>query len=186
MIGKAQLNYDIKDFKYIYLYAPWVGTVVVSNGPFPGATAQQAAFNDKTMTITVGEHTFQLYSEKQLLSKKPETAFVRVDRDFQLPSQLPVMGYGATLKQPYTWPGAKLVASTKSAPPIPDNLRPTALLPPCPAGQMRMPGPPVLPGEVRDDPCVPISVATKSNASAARTPTTPSKPVTPPAAPPQH
>jgi len=80
-----------------------------------------------------------------------------VDRNFQLPSKLPVMGYGSTLKQPYQWPGAKLLASTKTAPPIPENLRPTALLPPCPAGQMRVPGPPVLPGEVRDQPCVPIS-----------------------------
>jgi hypothetical protein len=134
-----------------------VGTVVVSNVNFPGATPQPAAFNDNTLTVTVGEHTFQLFSEKSLLNKKPETAFVLVDRNFQLPSKLPVMGYGSTIKQPYQWPGAKLLASTKIAPPIPENLRPTALLPPCPAGQMRVPGPPVLPGEVRDEPCVPIA-----------------------------
>jgi hypothetical protein len=174
MIGKAQLNYDIKDFRFIYLYAPWVGTVVVSNGPFPGAIAQKDAFNDKTLTITVEEHTFQVYSEKQLLSKKPEAAYVLVDRNFQLPTQTPVMGYGATLRQPYAWPGAKLVASTKTAPPIPEALRPTPLLPPCPAGQMRKPGPPVLPGEVRDDPCVPISTVAVAPAHKA-TPTPPVK-----------
>jgi len=157
MIGKAQLNYDIKDFRFIYLYAPWVGTVVVSNQTFAGATPQPGAFNDKTLTVTVADHTFQVFSEKSLLGRKPLPAFVLVDRNFQLPTNAAVMGYGATLKQPYAWPGARLVASTKIAPPIPENLRPTPLLPPCPAGQMRKPGPPVLPGEVRDDPCVPIS-----------------------------
>jgi hypothetical protein len=187
MIGKAQLNYDIKDFKYVYMYAPWVGTVVVSNTNFPGATPQPAAFNDKTLTVTVGEHNFQLFSEKMLLSKKPETAFVLVDRNFQMPSKLPVVGYGSTIKQPYMWPGAKLVASTKDAPPIPTNLRPTSLLPPCPAGQMRKPGPPVLPGEMRDDPCVPIASvkAGATTASAAPVGATPTSPAVVPPPPPQ-
>jgi hypothetical protein len=192
MIGKAALNYEIHDLKYIYFYAPWVGVVVVSNVPFPSSTPQPNAFNDKTLTVAVGEHTFQLYSDKQLLGKKPETAFVLVDRNFQLPTQMPVMGYGAMLKAPYAWPGAKLVASTKYAPPVPVELRPTLLLPPCPAGQMRMPGPPVLPGETRDDPCVPIGTAEKAmssgpaTAAPAKTTTAPAKPDAPAAPPPAN
>ena len=193
MIGKAALNYDIADLKYIYLYAPWAGMVVVSNASFPGATAQADAFNDKTLTVTVGEHTFQLYSDKSMLGRKPETAFVLVDRNFELPTRNPVMGYGATLKAPYVWPGAKLAMATRSAPPIPVNLRPTLLLPPCPAGQMRMPGPPVLPGETRDDPCVSMDVASRAappattpaptpapSATAAAQPETPSAAPAPP------
>ena len=184
MIGKAALNYEIHDLKYIYFYAPWVGVVVVSNVPFPSSTPQPNAFNDKTLTVAVGEHTFQLYSDRQLLDKKPQTAFVLVDRNFQLPTQMPVIGYGASVQAPYAWPGAKLVASTKNAPPVPAILRPTALLPPCPAGQMRMPGPPALPGETRDDPCVPIAVAEKAAGATAAAKEPPAKPVVPPPPPP--
>src|ERR1700723_452370 len=37
MTGKAALNYEIKDLKYIYFFVPGIGTTVVSNSPFPGA-----------------------------------------------------------------------------------------------------------------------------------------------------
>ncbi len=107
MIGKATLNYDIKDFKYIYLYAPWIGTVVVSNRPFPGSKEQAKAFDQHTLTVTVEDHQFQLYSEKILLGRKPEPGYVAVDREFKLESKFPAMGYGTTLQTPYNWPGAK-------------------------------------------------------------------------------
>ena len=160
MIGKAGLNYDIADLKYVYFFAPWVGTVVVSNVTFPGAKEQVKAFDGKTLTVTVDEHTFQLYSDKVLLGKgKPEPAYVAVNRDFLLPSKMPVMGFGATLRPPYSWPGAKVgKTATSFAPPIPESLRPVVLLPPCPAGQMRTAGPPVLPGEKTvAQPCVAIT-----------------------------
>jgi hypothetical protein len=160
MIGKAALNYDISDLKFMYLYAPWVGTVVVSNVMFPGAKEQQNGFNQNTLTVNVEDHTFQLYSEKMMLGKKPEPAFVLVDRDFKLPSQRPEFGYGATLKAPYTWPGAKKNPESKAfvkPPPVPVNLRPTQLLPPCPPGQMRATSRVALPGEdAPPPPCVPI------------------------------
>jgi len=159
MTGKAGLNYDIKDLKYIYLYAPWVGIIVVSNEPFPGAIEQKKAFDDKTLTVAVADHSFQLTSDKRMLSKKPASAFVLVDRDFALPTRFPVMGFGPIRRPPYAWPGAKqLVATTPSkAPPLPKNLRPTLLLSPCAAGQMRMAGPVVLPGQIaRAQPCVAI------------------------------
>ena len=156
MIGKAALNYEIPDLKYIYLYAPWVGTVVVSNSVFPGAKEQPKAFDQHTLTVTVDDHTFQIYSDKLLLGKKPESAYVAVNRDFKLPSKVPEMGYGTTIRAPYTWPGARAGELTK-APPVPASLRPTQLLSPCPAGQMRPASRKPLPGEIiQPQPCVPI------------------------------
>jgi hypothetical protein len=161
MIGKAALNYEIKDFRYIYMYAPWIGTVVVSNQQFPGSKEQRNAFDQHTLTVTVEDHQFQLFSEKLLLGKKPASAYVLVDRDFKLPTKNPVMGYGATLKAPYSWPGAKASAESKAyvkPPPLPVNLRPTLLLPPCPQGQMRQVAGTLLPGDDSPPPpCVLIS-----------------------------
>jgi hypothetical protein len=164
VIGKAELNYDIADLKYIYLYAPGIGITVVSNEPFPGAKEEPNAFDGQTLTVSVGEHTLQLYSEKRLLDKKPEPAYVLVDRDFNLPSRYPVVGYGELRKAPYSWPGAKAAKVTANAsvvaPPVPVNLRPVMLLAACPAGQMRQPAPRTLPGETAPpQPCVPISKA---------------------------
>jgi hypothetical protein len=160
LIGKAALNYDIKDLKYVYLYAPWIGTVVVSNVSFPGAKEQKNAFDRNTLTVTVEDHTFQVFSETPMLGKRPESAFVVVDRDFKLPTKAPVMGYGATLKAPYNWPGAKPSAESKAyvkPPPVPPSLRPTLLLPPCPPGQMRAVSGVTLPGDDAPPPeCVVI------------------------------
>src|SRR5277367_2691803 len=57
MTVKAALNYEIKDLKYVYVYVPGLGTIVVSNDPFPAAVEQKHAFDDKTLTVTVSEHT---------------------------------------------------------------------------------------------------------------------------------
>jgi hypothetical protein len=161
MIGKAELNYEIPDFHYIYMYAPGIGTLVVSKDPFPGAKEEKNAFNDKTLTVNVGDHHLQVASDTRILSKKPESAFVLVDRDFRLPSKYPVVGYGGTLKAPYVWPGGRpneeLKGEFVEPPPIPVNLQPVLLLSPCPAGQMRKAAPAVLPGQTApDQPCVPI------------------------------
>ena len=163
MPGRAAMNYDIADLKYIYLYVPWIGTTIVSNAPFPGATEQPNAFNDHSMTINVGDHKLEITSDNRMLGKVPTSAYVLVDRDFQLPIKRPVVGYGAILKAPYEWPGAKqtVVAAGKIPPPMPANLRPTLLLSPCPTGQMRPVGPRPLPGEpALVEPCIPIAQAT--------------------------
>jgi hypothetical protein len=179
MVGKAALNYDIADLKYIYLYAPGLGVTVVSNAIFPGAIEQKNAFDDKTLDVKVDDHTLELYSDGGILGKKPESAFVVVDREFKLPSRFPVMGYGTTAKPPYAWPGAKPnkeLAGPVPIPPLPQDLRPVLLLAPCPAGQMRMAGPPVLPGQTAPvQPCVPIAKggAPASPAQAAAAPATP-------------
>ncbi len=162
MTGKAALNYDIKDFKYVYFYVPWIGTTVVSNAPFPGSKEQKDAFADKTLTVTVEEHTLQLYSDVRLLDKKPLPAYVLVDRAYKLPTRFPVVGYGASARAPYAWPGSKddkaVAGTSASTPAIPVDMRPQLLLSPCPPGQMRTPGPKPLPGQVAAvQPCIAIS-----------------------------
>jgi len=157
--GKAALNYDIADFKYIYMYVPGIGIAVVSNLPFPGAKEQANAFDDKTLTVTVEGHKLELASEEHLLGKKPEVAYVRIDRGFSLPSRFPVVGYGPLRVAPYAWPGAKkavTAAGSMDAPPLPKDIQPVLALQPCPTGQMRMAAK-VLPGQkAADPPCVPI------------------------------
>jgi hypothetical protein len=137
---------------------------VVSNEPFPGAKEQAKAFNDKTLTVTVGEHTLELASETKLMkADKPESAYVLLDRDFKLPSRYPVMGYGTLRVAPYAWPGAKpevAQAGTLPAPPVPVSLRPALALKPCPAGFMRTAAK-TLPGQAPvEQPCVPIPKGT--------------------------
>jgi hypothetical protein len=160
MTGKAALNYEIKDLKYVYFYVPGIGTTVVSNDPFPGSVEQKNAFDDKTLTVTVGEHVLQLSSDNHLLGKTPQPAFVLVDKNFSVPAKFPVMGYGPIRVAPYAWPGSKNNVELKGAveaPPLPADLRPALLLQPCPQGQMRRAGPPALPGQIAAPPsCVPI------------------------------
>jgi hypothetical protein len=152
VIGKAALNYDIADLKYLYFYVPGEGVVVVSNTPFAGAREQKDAFSDTSLKVNADGHTLELASEKRLLGKKPESAFVLVDRDYMLPSKFPVVGYGTLRKPPYAWPGAKLSEALKGPvqpPPVPVDLRPTLAKQKCPAGQV--PGPANSKGET---PCV--------------------------------
>ena len=165
LTGKAALNYEIKDLKYIYFYVPGIGTTVVSKDPFPGAVEQKHAFDDKTLTVNVGEHVLQVTSDNRLLGKSAESAFVLVDKNFSIPTKFPVMGYGPIRVAPYSWPGSKTnnvdLKGVVDAPPLPVDLRPTLLLQPCPSGQMRMAAKPVLPGQAAPpNPCVPIASGT--------------------------
>jgi len=154
VVGKAALNYDIADLKYLYMYVPGLGVAVVSNVTFPGAKEQKNAFNGNTLTVTVMEHKLELASDNGFLGKKPESAFVRIDRESTLPSKFPVVGYGTLRVAPYAWPGAKpnaVLAGTLPPPPLPKNLQPALLVQPCPKGQTRavaktQPGETTLPG----------------------------------------
>jgi hypothetical protein len=176
LTGKAALNYEIKDLKYIYFYVPGIGTTVVSKDPFPGAVEQKHAFDDKTLTINVGEHVLQVTSDNRLLGKSAESAFVLVDKSFAVPTKFPVMGYGPIRVAPYAWPGSKINHDDQKgvveAPPLPVDLRPTLLMQPCPAGQMRMAAKPVLPGQTAPpNPCVPIVTGQTAATSANQRPT---------------
>jgi hypothetical protein len=156
--GKARLNYDIPDLKYVYIYAPGIGTAIVSRSSFPGAKEQAAAFNGQTLKVTVEGHSIEVWSEKRLLEKKPLSAWVAVDRTFMLPGKFPVFGYGALAVPPYGWPGSKLGTAyngTVQAPPLPRELTPTLLPTPCPSGMTLPPGPPPSPG-APPRACVPI------------------------------
>jgi hypothetical protein len=167
MTGKAALNYEIKDLKYIYMYVPGIGTTVVSNDPFPGAVEQKHAFDDKRLTVTVGDHVLQLSSDNRMLGKTPESAFVLVDKNFSVPTKFPVVGYGPIRVAPYAWPGSRDNQELKGAveaPPLPADLRPTLLLQPCPAGQMRPAGQP----GTAPRPCVPIAQAESTAANASQ------------------
>jgi len=167
VIGKAALNYEIPDLKYLYLYVPGMGVAVVSNAPFEGAKEQKDAFNGKSLIVTVGEHSLEVASDVALLGKKkkPASAFVRLDREFVLPSRYPVVGYGTLLARPYGWPGSKANAALTGPvqpPPLPVNLRPVQLLAPCPAGQMRKAATATLPGGAASEaPCEPITTGPK-------------------------
>ena len=149
LTGKAGLNYEISDLKYIYLYVPWIGMTIVSNAPFQGAIEEKEAFKENTLTVKADDHVLELYSEKKLLGKKPESAYVLVDRQFALQTKFPLMGYGDLRQTPYAFPGSKVEVAKKgaAAPPLPVSLRPGTVLPPCPAGQMRPAGAVVLAGQ---------------------------------------
>ena len=171
MTGKAALNYEIKDLQYFYIYASGIGTTVVSIHPFPGAVEQKHAFDDKTLTVTVNEHTLQLSSDKRILGKAPASAYVRVDKGFVVRTEFPVMGYGSLRVAPYAWPGSKENESLKGvveAPPLPVDLRPVPLLAPCPAGQMRIAAA-TMPGQAAAaHPCVPIAAAAGGASASAK------------------
>jgi len=165
MIGKAELNYTIPNFKFLYFYVPGVGVAVVSNAPFQGATVQKNAFKGNTLTVTVEDHVLQLGSDKPIVGKRAQgdPAFVHVDRGFTLPSKFPVVGYGQLDRAPYNWPGSKRnaqLAGIITPPPTPKNLLPVQLLSSCPPGQMRKPARTTLPGEMApEQPCVLITKA---------------------------
>jgi hypothetical protein len=134
--GKARMNYDIADLKYLYVWAPGVGTVVISDGWFEAGEIQLNAFAGNTLTVTANGHTIQVTSEKRMLSKKQTSAFVYVDPNYKVASNFPVMGYGSTDHQPYAWPGAKnvkIVAKNAALipPPLPKDLRPTLAVAGC-------------------------------------------------------
>ena len=182
--GKARLNYDIADLKYLYIYAPGIGTSIVSQNPFPGATEQPQGFNDQVLKITVDGHPIELSSEKRLVGKKPQSAWVMVDRGFVLPAKFPVFGYGTTIRPPYVWPGSKENIASNGplqAPPLPADVRPVLLLAPCPVGMMRVSGPSGRPGqEAVDQPCVSIYPHLKITPAIAPSTTASSSAVPPP------
>jgi hypothetical protein len=144
VVGKAALNYDIADLRYLYMYVPGIGVAVVSTTPFAGASEQKNAFNGASLVVNVEDHKLELASDNTLLSKKPESAYVKIDRAYSLPSSFPVFGYGTLRVAPYAWPGAKpnaLLADTVAPPPLPKSLQPALANPNCPAGQSRLPPP---------------------------------------------
>jgi hypothetical protein len=162
VVGKAALNYDIPDLKYIYLYVPGMGVAVVSTAPFAGAKEEKAAFNLNILSVSVGTHKLELASDNTFLGKKPESAYVKIDRSYTMDSMFPVVGYGTLRVAPYVWPGAKeqtILAGTVEPPPLLKGLQPKLLVLPCPKGQVRAIATRAQEGQpAPTSPCVPIPV----------------------------
>jgi hypothetical protein len=138
--GKARLNYDIADLKFIYVWVPGTGTIVASNQKFPFGIEQKGAFNGNSLTLEAKGHTVQISSEKGLLKdKKPASAWVYIDSIYKGRSMYPEMGYGNATAAPYAWPGAKETPVMKGGmiapPPLPAGMRAILAKPNClPAG----------------------------------------------------
>ena len=141
--GKATLNYDIPDLKYIYIWAPGIGLTVISHKPFAGSKEQKAAFTQNTLDVMVDDHKLEIYSDRPMFDKKkdkeiarvidkqPLPVWVLVDKDFELEASYPAMGYGIISKAPYAWPGSKPVPKRTRGvvipPPIPAAMRPVLI-----------------------------------------------------------
>jgi hypothetical protein len=127
LIAKADLNFQILDLQFLYIWVPGMGTAIVSNHPFSGSKMQLDALSGSIMTIKADDHQLQLAGDRDMLGgkkPKPLTLYVSVDRTYQHGSIYPEFGYGNTPKAPYNWPGTLADLSPNSkAPPLPDNLK---------------------------------------------------------------
>ncbi len=122
---KAALNYHIADMHYLYMYVPGSGTIVVSRSRFPGAQEQRNAFHGQGLSVEADGHLAELYSEGVLISKKPASAWVRLDRSYRMASGYPVFGYGESTAAPYTWPRTSQAPPEEGvayAPPLPRSM----------------------------------------------------------------
>jgi hypothetical protein len=173
IVGKLQLNYDIPELQYLYLYVPEIGVAVVSDRPFLGAQVQRNAFKGDTVSVYVDKHLLQVSSDKALLSGRPKAAYVSVNRSYTLPSTFPVFGFGSIRVAPYAWPASKVDSLAdkvaKQAPPILKQMKPKLACTadaPCEEDRdrsLREVAPPTTP-------VVPVEGATPVGAEAAVTP----------------
>lgn len=187
--GRAALNYDIPDFKFLYISTPGLGTAVISNAPFPGGKEQLEAFKDNSVIVKVDGHVLELASDGRIMGKKPQSAWVMLDKSYTYPSTYPTVGYGYDEHAPYLWPGSKPNVAVKgiatTAPPLPANLRPVVVAKPC---MPVKPGPgPAQPNPLGLPPCVappkPVTAAVPAVAAPVAAPAAPETAPAPVAAP---
>lgn len=144
--GKARLNYDISEMKFLYIFSPGIGTTIISNQNFPGAKEEKNALAGKTMTVSTSDgHVLQLSSDEPLMGseKKTMSMWVTTDAAYSPGSRYPSFGYGSTAKAPYNWPGTRPLTEKEQemfakAPPLPRDMV---------AKQMELPCVNVRPGE---------------------------------------
>jgi hypothetical protein len=132
MVGKAQMNYDIKQ-DFLYFTVPGVGTAIVAQEKFMNALPQKNAFKGNTLTIDVNGHSVQLTNDGPLAKGKEQEAWVSIDPLYGADIRFPEMGFGSTIQRPYVWPGSKeekpakddkRSASAVVPPPLPVSIRP--------------------------------------------------------------
>lgn len=142
--GKARLNYDISEIKFLYVSIPGQGTVIASMEQFPNSQPQKNALEGKTLTIkTPGDHLVQISSDENLVDKKDHAIYVAMDPSYTEPGRFPTIGYGSTARAPYNWPGVRPLRDSESkisakAPPLPTGMA---------ISQMKLPCQKVAPGE---------------------------------------
>jgi len=133
MVAKVHLNYDIKNQAYLYFFLPGSGTAVVSLSKLHDATYEKGAIHGSTLTITAGNHTFELTSEGKFLEGDAEKSgvYVRFDPTTTALNHFPMMGFGNNIDAPYQWPGSRPEPKSElneahvvAPPPIPVNLLP--------------------------------------------------------------
>ncbi len=142
--GKARLNYDISEVKFLYVSIPGQGTVIASMEQFPNSSPQKSALEGKTLTLKMPEdHTVQISSDENLVDKKNHVVYVALDKGYTQPGRFPTLGYGSTAKAPYNWPGVRPLREdekkiSSKAPPLPSGMA---------VGQLQLPCQKVAPGE---------------------------------------
>ncbi len=135
--GKAHLNYDIHEVRFLYISVPGVGTIVASMQQFPNSVQQKDALQGKTLTLKApDDHTVQLSSDETLVDKKEHPFFVLLDRGYVQPGRFPSMGYGTIALAPYNWPGVRPMSANEqklsaSAPPLPSGMQAQRAQLPC-------------------------------------------------------
>jgi hypothetical protein len=145
-VAKVELNYNIQHAKYLYFYAPGVGTVVVSRMELPGATRVKDAIHGSSVDFTVAGHSFSLENDATVASmavivenpdikvkkekmREVHDAFVVLDENAQALYSTPQIGYGDTNVAPYAFPLSGEQPKSNYAhfvqpPPMPSNLLP--------------------------------------------------------------
>lgn len=133
MVGKVQLNYDIKGANFLYLFVPGVGTALVSLEPATDAISVPAACHDSELTLHIDGHRLNLTGVESLVNdkgKEPANVYVRLDPESWKLNRTPMVGFGMTAAAPYEWPGAlpaqAVTAHTVETAPLPV---PVSLLP---------------------------------------------------------
>lgn len=139
--GKARLNYDISEVKFLYVWVPGMGTTIISTQNFPGAKEQKDALKGNTLSVkTADDHLIQLNSDNPLMgkSKKSLSMWVATDADYNLTAKYPTFGYGSTAKAPYNWPGTRPLSEKEQkqlqashAPPLPKGMETKQMELPC-------------------------------------------------------
>ncbi len=142
--GKARLNFDISEVKFLYVSAPTIGTVIASLEHFPNSVEQKNALDGKQLTLTTpAGNTLQIAGEHDLIDKKPHSLYVAIDAGYTQGGRYPTFGYGSTARAPYNWPGVRPPTEKErkviaNAPPLPQGME---------AAQMNLPCQKVAPGE---------------------------------------
>lgn len=134
MVAKVRLNYDVNGVSFLYLFAPGVGTAVISAENDSKAVVTSATLKENELSFSVGEHRFNLTGVALSTGKgsAPAHLYVHLDREAWSLNRRPMIGFGDVAAMPYQWPGAlSTVATTQPeqtemvVPPVPASLLPS-------------------------------------------------------------